>query len=197
MRVLLIDNYDSFTYNLLHQLQLLGLNCSLVRNDDAHFDWEHIAADVLVYSPGPCTPAEAGRLNWLIARYHQQIPMLGICLGHQALGVFFGAKLSRAPLPMHGKVSLLRQVADSAISKTGDTWEVMRYHSLVLEDLPECLEALAYAETDHCLMAFRHREWPIYGLQFHPESVLTHNGLEILRAFFNEIRFIGIRNATL
>lgn len=182
MKVLLIDNYDSFTFNLLHQLQLAGANCVVVRNDDPDFNWKAPDVDAAVLSPGPCTPKEAGWLLDFIAYHAETLPMLGICLGHQAIGMHFGASLVRAPKPMHGKVSKITTKADPWFEKTGKHLEVMRYHSLVLEDLPTDLLPLANSK-DGCLMAFKHKTLPLFGLQFHPESVLTPSGQQLIETF--------------
>jgi anthranilate synthase component 2 len=182
MKVLLIDNYDSFTFNLLHQLQLAGAECIVVRNDDPNFDWKTPGVDAAVLSPGPCTPKEAGWLLDFIAFHAETLPMLGICLGHQAIGMHFGAQLVQAPKPMHGKVSKITTKVDPWFATTGRYLEVMRYHSLVLQALPEELLPLAHSK-DGCLMAFRHKTLPLMGLQFHPESVLTPSGQQLIAAF--------------
>jgi para-aminobenzoate synthetase len=182
MRVLLIDNYDSFTYNLLHQLQVSGASCRVVRNDDERFTWDAPEVDVAVLSPGPETPEQAGRLMWFIQQYAGKLPMLGVCLGHQAIGMHFGASLISAPKPEHGKLHRVSYVADSIFGRAGDQQEVMRYHSLVLSDLPPDLKPLAYA-PDGSLMAMRHRDLPLYGIQFHPESILTKGGQALIDAF--------------
>lgn len=185
-QVLLVDNFDSFTYNLLHQIEMAGAACQIMRNSDPRLlqgDWQ---ADAVVLSPGPCTPLEAGQLMPFIEKFHQNIPMLGVCLGHQALGMFFGARLTRAPRPMHGKTSLLKTVEDAWLAVAGPNPEVMRYHSLVLENLPETLKPLAWSE-DGCLMAFKHRKLPLYALQFHPESIGSHAGQQLITAFLHQI----------
>jgi anthranilate synthase/aminodeoxychorismate synthase-like glutamine amidotransferase len=182
MKVLLVDNYDSFTFNLLHLLELAGAECKVVRNDDQDFDWRSPGVDAAVLSPGPCTPREAGWLMDFIEHHAGKLPLLGICLGHQALGMHFGARLVRAPRPVHGKVSRMQAVADPWFEQTGLSFEAMRYHSLVLEELPDELLPLAWSE-EGCLMAFRHKSFPVYGLQFHPESVLSHCGQQLIDAF--------------
>lgn len=181
MSVLVVDNYDSFTYNLLHQLEIAGVACELVRNDTP-FDFDRTDFRAAVLSPGPCTPQEAGWLLDFIHRYHQRIPILGVCLGHQALGCYFGAKLVRAQLPMHGKTSPIQTVDDPWFADTGQAFEAMRYHSLVLEDLPAVLQPLAHSPDGH-LMALRHARLPLYGLQFHPESVLSPVGQQLINQF--------------
>lgn len=181
MSILLIDNYDSFTYNLLHQLELAGQQCTLVRND-APFDFERTDFKAAVLSPGPCTPQEAGWLMAFIDRYHQRIPILGVCLGHQALGCYFGARLVRAAQPIHGKTSLIEAVDDPWFATSGRHFEAMRYHSLVLEDLPASLLPLAHSKEGE-LMALRHASLPLYGLQFHPESILSPTGQQLIDQF--------------
>lgn len=185
-KVLLVDNFDSFTYNLLHQLEQAGAKCEVLRNDDPHLFEAAERSDALVLSPGPCTPAEAGQMMFLIDAFHLRLPILGICLGHQALGQYFGASLVRAPKPVHGKVSVLQTVDDAWIQAPGSSYEVMRYHSLVLEQLPAPLKALAWSE-EGCLMAMRHAQLPIYGLQFHPESVGTPAGQLLVKSFLAQI----------
>lgn len=185
-RVLLVDNFDSFTYNLVHQIEIAGAQCQVLRNNDPQLLQGEWQADAVLLSPGPCTPAEAGDLMPFIAKHHQSLPFLGICLGHQALGMFFGARLTRAPRPMHGKTSVLKTTQDPWIAAAGPQPEVMRYHSLVLTDLPANLLPLAWSD-DHCLMAFRHAHLPLYGLQFHPESVGSRTGQELVTAFIKQI----------
>lgn len=185
--VLLVDNFDSFTYNLLHQLEQEGVMCTVVRNN--HPDLMHAAlqADAVVLSPGPCTPSDAGSMMEVIAALHQRRPILGICLGHQALGMYFGARLQRAPRPVHGKISWVQTAPDPWIRSAGERYEVMRYHSLVLADLPQELRPLAWSE-DGCIMAMRHVSLPLFGLQFHPESVGTPAGQLLIKSFLQQIR---------
>lgn len=185
-RVLLVDNFDSFTYNLVHQVEMAGASCEVMRNNDPRLLGHAWEADAVLLSPGPCTPAEAGLLMPFIEKWHQKLPILGVCLGHQALGMFFGAQLVRAPLPMHGKTSVLKTAEDPWMAAAGNRPEVMRYHSLVLENLPACLLPLAFAD-DGCLMAFRHKTLPLFGLQFHPESVGSRTGQQLVNAFVNQI----------
>jgi anthranilate synthase/aminodeoxychorismate synthase-like glutamine amidotransferase len=182
MRILLVDNYDSFTYNLYDYLLQAGAECDVVRNTAITADafdpgrWQG-----LVFSPGPKRPSDAGAMMELIRRWHQQVPMLGICLGHQALGEFFGARLVQARQPVHGKTSLLRHNGHALFSGLPPAFTVMRYHSLLLESLAGTpLQALAHT-PDGEIMALAHPDLPLYGVQFHPESILTEHGLELLR----------------
>ena len=182
VRLLLLDNFDSFTYNLLDYFQQLGAQVQVVRNDVPLAKIEALDFDAIVLSPGPGTPAEAGIMPAVIQRYHRQVPMLGVCLGHQALGEFFGAKLQRAVRPMHGKVSEIEFAPqDPLFQNLPPRLTVTRYHSLVLKDLPEALVALAHTTDEHHeLMALRHHSLPLIGVQFHPEALLTTHGLALL-----------------
>ncbi|UPL49417.1 anthranilate synthase component II [Hymenobacter sublimis] len=182
MRLLLLDNFDSFTYNLLDYLRQLGCEVLVRRNDVSLTELQDLSFDGVVLSPGPGAPAAAGVMPTVIEAYHQQLPMLGVCLGHQALGEFFGAKISRANRPMHGKVSEVEWLAPSPLNAGLPLrMPVTRYHSLVLDQLPPSLEALARTTTtEQEIMALRHRTLPLYGVQFHPEALLTPNGLALL-----------------
>ena len=188
--VLLIDNFDSFTYNLQHLVLLEGLECTVWRNNDPRLLGALASFSAIILSPGPGIPVQSGHLMEVISRWHLKIPMLGICLGHQALGIYFGAKLTVAPRPMHGMVSGVRICADDAefawMGSADRIVEVMRYHSWVLEDLPDSLIPLAYSIDDHCLMAMRHRELPLYGVQFHPESVIGNEVRHLIASFVRE-----------
>jgi len=185
MAILLLDNFDSFTYTLADYLHQLGAEVLVRRNNVPLAELRQLSFEGIVLSPGPGEPAAAGQLLSVIAEYHQRLPMLGVCLGQQALGEFFGAKLGRAARPMHGKVSDIELLGD-------DPWlvglprrqPVTRYHSLALEvsTLPASLRPLAVtADADRELMALRHASLPLYGVQFHPEALLTLYGLEWLR----------------
>ncbi|TGE17167.1 anthranilate synthase component II [Hymenobacter elongatus] len=182
MHLLLLDNFDSFTYNLLDYFRQLGVSVQVVRNDVPLAEIRQLAFDAIVLSPGPGTPRQAGCLMALIAEYHQQVPMLGVCLGHQALGEFFGAQLTRAARPMHGKVSVIQSEGAAALfADLPAQIPVTRYHSLIIKSLPKELQPLAYTLDDaQELMAFRHRTLPLYGVQFHPEALLTTHGLPLL-----------------
>lgn len=186
--VLLLDNFDSFTWNLADYIHRLGVDCRVVQNDEPLAALQAISFQGLILSPGPQTPAKAGNLMEVIAHYHRQLPILGVCLGHQALGEFFGAKLRRAAQPMHGKLSTIFCKQDYLFEGMPEQLQVVRYHSLLLEELPDCLEPLAQTAAGE-LMALRHRELPIRGVQFHPEAVLTESGLALLKNWlsFNKI----------
>lgn len=182
--VLLLDNYDSFTYNLRDYILQLGLPCRVVRNDEMSL--EEIAGldfAAAVISPGPKTPAEAGITNAFIARYSTTKPLFGVCLGLQALGAFYGARLVKAAAPMHGKTSLIEHNGHPLFAGLPPQIEVMRYHSLVLENVEETpLQVIATSGTE--VMAIAHPALPIAGVQFHPESILTPHGLQLLRNWF-------------
>lgn len=188
--VLLIDNFDSFTYNLQHLVLLEGVDCSVWRNNDPRLLGDLSNFSALILSPGPGTPVQSGYLMEVISRWCIKIPMLGICLGHQALGLHFGAKLVAAPRPMHGMTSQVRICADEGatpwMGSEGALIEVMRYHSWILEDLPDSLIPLAYTTDDHCLMAIRHRDLPLYGVQFHPESVIGNDVRHLVASFVRQ-----------
>lgn len=184
MRLLLLDNFDSFTYNLLDYLQQLGTDVVVRRNDTPLPELLALDVEAVVLSPGPGTPRAAGVMMELLAAVHAQLPVLGVCLGHQALGEFFGAGLQRAARPMHGKVSdiELTEAADALFAGLPTRLPVTRYHSLVLNKLPDSLLPLARtADAAAELMALRHRTLPLYGVQFHPEALLTTHGLAMLR----------------
>jgi len=178
--LLLLDNFDSFTYNLVDYFGRLGVEAKVVRNDVSLQELQRLPVKAVVLSPGPGVPQAAGCMMEAIAYYHQRVPMLGICLGHQALGEFFGAKLEKGIKPMHGKISEMSCRQDPVFAGLPARMPVVRYHSLVLRELPDSLVALAHT-ADGELMAFRHRHWPLYALQFHPEAALTTYGLQMLR----------------
>lgn len=188
--VLLIDNYDSFTYNLYDYILQLGLACLVVRNDEMNLaEIKTLDFHSIVISPGPGIPKNAGITNSLIQEYYNKKPMLGICLGHQAIGEFFGANLVKSENPMHGKTSTLHYKENLLFSDVSERFEVMRYHSLVLKDLKHPLKTIASSHLDE-IMAFEHTDLPIIGIQFHPESILTENGLLLMNNFFEKIAFI-------
>lgn len=190
MHLLVVDNVDSFTYMLVDYLRQAGATCRVVRNHEpmAHFTAEPV--DGVVLSPGPGVPRQAGRLMDVIAHYYRHVPMLGVCLGHQALGEFFGATLVQAVRPMHGKVSAIRVLtADGLLRNLPDTFGVTRYHSLVLTDLPADLIGTAATDTNE-VMALRHRTLPLWGVQFHPEAALTQHGLQLLTNWVDLVKTI-------
>lgn len=178
--LLLLDNYDSFTYNLLDYFLQLGVAIKVVRNDE--FQVEEIVnmnPEGIIISPGPGIPRDAGITMQVIDVFHSKIPILGVCLGHQAIGEYFGAILEKATVPMHGKTSIIRHSKKGLFKDIVQNLEVMRYHSLVINHLPNNLEIVAKTDKNE-IMAFQHKTFPVYGLQFHPESILTKNGLKIL-----------------
>ena len=209
--LLIFDNYDSFTYNLCDYFKQLGQELIIIRNDEKSLDEiELLQFSAIVISPGPGIPQNSGILLSLIERWHKRVPILGICLGHQALGIFFGLSLVNAPYPMHGKVSTLTTLLHTMWNDIANEIKVCRYHSLVLEnhDLSqnnanchnqkihshlenlsdeECLNnyetpitITAYSKDDHCIMALAHKTLPIWGIQFHPEAILSQYGIQIL-----------------
>jgi anthranilate synthase/aminodeoxychorismate synthase-like glutamine amidotransferase len=185
VRVLLVDNYDSFTYNLYQYLGELGAETTVVRNDEITAA-EAIARapDRIVISPGPGTPDDAGVSLDLIRAAAGQVPLLGVCLGHQALGQAFGGKVGRARVLMHGKTSEIHHDGRSVFRGLPQPFTATRYHSLIVErdSVPECLEVSAWTE-DGTIMGLRHRELALEGVQFHPESILTRAGHDLLRNF--------------
>jgi len=182
--LVLIDNYDSFTYNLVHFLGELGASCDVIRNDKITSE-EVIRKKpkAIVLSPGPCTPNEAGICLDLIAKAGPKIPLLGVCLGHQAIGQVYGGKVVRAPEPMHGKLSTIRHTGKGVFKGLPDRFQVTRYHSLIVERKSLPKELKISAETDGLIMGLRHRKLLVEGVQFHPESGLTEVGPQILRNF--------------
>ena len=183
--IAMIDNYDSFTYNLVQYLSELGAETRVFRNDEISVDeLEAMAPSHLVISPGPCTPNEAGITLAAIARFAGEVPILGVCLGHQAIGQAFGGKVVRARQVMHGKVSRIRHDEKGIFEKIPNDFVATRYHSLVVErsSLPECLAVTAQSE-DGEIMGLRHRSLALEGVQFHPEALLTEHGHEMLQNF--------------
>lgn len=179
--ILLLDNFDSFTYNLVDYLAQCGHSCKVIRNDTSPEEISRMSFDAIVLSPGPETPEKAGVMNQLIAKYYCQLPILGICLGHQALGQFFGAKLEKAIKPMHGKISRISiDNHDDMFLNLPDRVEVTRYHSLVLKSIPAHLKVIGTTDEGE-VMAIKHRQYPVRGIQFHPEAVLTQEGLRMLK----------------
>lgn len=188
--ILMIDNYDSFTYNVVQYLGELKADVKVVRNDEITVDEiADLAPEKIVISPGPCTPNEAGISVATIERFAGEIPILGICLGHQSIGQAFGGKVVRAREVMHGKTSPIYHNNNGVFRGLPNPFEATRYHSLVVEreSLPDCLEVTAWTQTEDGeideIMGFRHRELAVEGVQFHPESILTENGHDMLENF--------------
>ena len=183
--ILMIDNYDSFTYNLYQYLGVLGVDTEVRRNDKITLDEiEGMKPERIVISPGPGAPQSAGITISVIERFHRQVPLLGVCLGHQAIGASFGGRVVQAARLMHGKVSEIQHDGKSIFNGVPDPFAATRYHSLAVEreSLPSCLEVSAVAE-DGEIMGLRHREYRVEGVQFHPESILTDAGMRILENF--------------
>jgi len=183
--ILVIDNYDSFTYNLVQYFGQLGADLRVIRNNEATVD--EVAAmkpERIVVSPGPCTPNEAGISCAVIEKLGASIPVLGVCLGHQCIGQVYGGRVIRAGRLMHGKTSMIRHRGTDLFAGMPNPFEAIRYHSLLVErsSLPPALEVTADTDQDE-IMGLRHRELRVYGVQFHPESILTRNGMQILRNF--------------
>lgn len=185
--LVLIDNYDSFTYNIVQYLGQLGVTPQVYRNDAITVDdLSAMRPERLVISPGPCTPAEAGISCDAIQRFAGVIPILGVCLGHQSIGHVFGGKVIRAQRLMHGKTSPIIHDGKGIFSGIVSPFNAIRYHSLIVENesLPECLEISAWT-AEHEIMGLRHKEYKIEGVQFHPESILTEDGITLLKNFLN------------
>lgn len=189
MKILLLDNYDSFTYNLYDYLLQTGVECSVLRNDVLPLSaFDRLDFEAIVFSPGPKRPADAGLMLPLIERFYKRIPMLGICLGHQAIGEFFGAKLVKAKMPMHGKTTEIRHYGHPLFTDIPERFTVMRYHSLLLESL-DGTPLYCMAKTDDGeIMALAHQTLPLMGVQFHPESILTEYGLKMLKNWVGMLR---------
>ncbi len=191
--LLMIDNYDSFTYNLVQYFGELGAEVRVVRNDELSVEQvAALAPERIVISPGPCTPNEAGISVPLIQAMAGRVPILGVCLGHQSIGQAFGGDIVKAPMIMHGKTSPVHHINRGVFGGLASPFEATRYHSLVIEPttLPDCLEVTAWTETAdgarECIMGVRHRTLPIQGVQFHPESILTQHGHDLLRNFIED-----------
>ena len=188
--LLMIDNYDSFTFNLVQYLQVLGAEVEVVRNDELSVaQIEALAPERIVISPGPCTPNEAGVSVEIVERLGARMPILGVCLGHQGIGQAYGGQVVRAGRIMHGKTSAIRHEGKGVFAGLPDAFDATRYHSLVVDKatLPKCLEVTAWTENDDGrveeIMGLRHREHPVEGVQFHPESILTEHGHALLKNF--------------
>ena len=188
--LLMIDNYDSFTYNLVQYFGELGVEVQVFRNDQISIaEMEKLNPQQIVISPGPCTPNEAGISVEAIQHFAGKKPILGVCLGHQSIGQAFGGKIVHASAIMHGKTSMIRHKGVGVFRDISNPFEATRYHSLVIEkqSLPECLEVTAWTETESGeldeIMGVRHKDFPIEGMQFHPESILTEHGHKLLQNF--------------
>jgi len=191
--LLMIDNYDSFTYNVVQYLGELGCEVEVVRNDGIDLAGiEALAPAKIVISPGPCTPNEAGISMAAIETFAGRVPILGICLGHQSIGQVYGGRVVRARRVMHGKTSAIHHRGEGVFKGLSNPFEATRYHSLVIEreSLPDCLEITAWTQTEDGdldeIMGVRHRELPVEGVQFHPESILTAHGHDLLRNFLDQ-----------
>ena len=191
--LLMIDNYDSFTYNVVQYLGEVGADVKVVRNDEVSVaDIAALAPEKIVVSPGPCTPNEAGISMAVIEAYAGKLPLLGICLGHQSIGQVFGGEVVRARQVMHGKTSPIHHCGEGVFAGLSQPFEATRYHSLVVEkaSLPDCLEITAWTEAADGeideIMGLRHKTLPIEGVQFHPESILTAHGHDLLRNFLEQ-----------
>jgi anthranilate synthase component 2 len=187
--ILLLDNYDSFTYNLYQYLSELGAQVVVKRNDEVSVgDVSALAPEQIVISPGPCTPNEAGISVALIRELGAQVPILGVCLGHQAIGAAYGGAVVRAPQVMHGKLSAIQHRGAGVFAGLPQPFQATRYHSLIVrrDDLPACLEVTAWTD-DGLIMGLRHREHPVEGVQFHPESIMTESGKLLLKNFLDRL----------
>ena len=188
--LLMIDNYDSFTYNIVQYFGQLGMDVLVHRNDRITLDEiETLQPEQLVISPGPCSPEEAGISVAAIKHFAGKIPILGVCLGHQAIGAAFGGNVVRSISLMHGKTSPIHHDGKELFSNLPNPFQATRYHSLVVDrpTLPECLEVTAWVENGE-IMGMRHKDLPIWGVQFHPESILTESGMDILKNFLDVSR---------
>ncbi len=187
MAILLIDNYDSFTYNLYQYLCELGAEVEVARNDKITLEEiERMSPEKIVISPGPCTPAEAGISNDVLRRFGPELPTLGVCLGHQCVGYAFGGIVGGAGEIMHGKMSLIHHTGEGVFRGLPNPFEAIRYHSLAVyrDDLPDELEVTAWTDSG-LIMGMRHKEHPIEGIQFHPESIMTKVGKDLLKNFLD------------
>lgn len=188
--ILLIDNYDSFTYNLYQQISSLGKEVKVIRNDAITIEEIRLLnPEAIILSPGPGTPSEAGITVDVVRKLYKEFPILGICLGHQSIGEAFGGEIVRAANIMHGKLSTLTYEKKGLFHKLEGEVTVMRYHSLIIDPstLHEDLEVVATSTNDHEIMAIQHKQYPVYGLQFHPESIGTETGTLMVKEFLQHI----------
>ncbi len=186
----MIDNYDSFTYNLVHYLEVLGAQVAVRRNDELSLeDIRRAKPEAIVISPGPCTPKEAGISVEVIKEFYKEIPILGVCLGHQSIGYAFGANIVRAKRLMHGKTSQIFHTSEGIFEGLKNPFTAVRYHSLVIEreSLPPELKITAWSEEEE-IMGIQHAEYPLFGVQFHPESILSEEGMKLLENFLKIVR---------
>ena len=193
--ILLIDNYDSFTYNLYQQISNLGKTLKVVRNDSLTIeDIRNLNPEAIVLSPGPGTPSEAGITVEVVKELFKEFPILGICLGHQSIGEAFGGKVVRAQNIMHGKLSTLAYKKSGLFESLDGEVEVMRYHSLIIEppSMPKDFEVMAISRDDREIMAIQHRNFPVFGLQFHPESIGTEAGTRMIESFLKQIDLLKV-----
>jgi len=187
--ILVIDNIDSFVYNLVQYLGEEGANPIVVDNETPMFEIDEIiktnGVEKILVSPGPKSPADAKVSNEVIKKYGPQMPLLGVCLGHQCIGYVYGGKIRQAKTIKHGKTSMVSHNGECLLKGLPNPFEAVRYHSLVVDDqtLPDCLEVCAISNDDKEIMAMKHRDFPVYGVQFHPESILTGEGRKIIRNF--------------
>lgn len=186
--IVVIDNYDSFTYNLVQMLQVLEHDVKVLKSDLENKNWIRASAQQIkafLISPGPGHPCDAELSRWVVEQYHPSHPILGVCLGHQVIAEVFGGKVIQASQPMHGKLSRIYHQQQGSFREIKNAFQVVRYHSLIVEkeSLPECLEAHAHTE-EGIIMGLKHRTFPVEGWQFHPESILSEQGESLLRNFF-------------
>jgi anthranilate synthase component 2 len=187
--LLIIDNYDSFTYNLFQYFSELGEKVLVLRNNKTTIDEiEELKPERIVISPGPSTPQNAGISNEVVRHFSQKLPMLGVCLGHQCIGYTYGGIVGRAPAIMHGKSSLIHHNNQGVFKGINNPFSAIRYHSLEVkrEKLPDCFEITAWTDNG-TIMGMRHKQYPLQGVQFHPESFMTQNGKELLKNFLNGV----------
>ncbi|NVJ68418.1 MAG: aminodeoxychorismate/anthranilate synthase component II [Gammaproteobacteria bacterium] len=184
MKFLIIDNYDSFIYNLKYELNALGIETTICRNDIAFTKLEELAQqhDAIVLSPGPSNPTNAGHCIELVKSFYFQKPILGICLGHQVIAEAFGGKVTKAQQVVHGKHSIINIGSSDLFANLGASTKVARYHSLIAQELPQNLAVIASSTSDE-VMAIEHKEFPVFGLQFHPESIMTLKGKQMIQNF--------------
>lgn len=197
---LMVDNYDSFVYNLVSYFMEEDIKIKVIRNDAVDLKWiekeiDNKELEGIIISPGPKSPKDCGLCNEIVEKFYKKIPILGVCLGHQIIGHVFGADVSKAPKPMHGKVEIIKNNRKNLFRDLPKEFKVTRYHSLIIKDkLSQDFEIDAQTE-DNIIMGISHKEYPLYGVQFHPEAVLTEYGHEILRNFIKLSKEWGLKNA--